>query len=134
MTCLKCPSLHPKKITHHTNNEKNLKLNDKINKCQPQDDRDVNIMWQRFESSHHKNVWTSNGERARNKWKNSLSKEIESHSKEIEDIKKHPIELLKLENTITEIKFSADRLNSTMKGAEENNQWTRRQTNTNYLA
>lgn len=44
-----------------------------------------------------------------------------SHSKEIENIKMHVMELLKLENTITEIKYSADRFNRRMKG-EENNQ------------
>lgn len=47
----------------------------------------------------------SNYEHAQNKGKKSLSKETESHRKEIEDMKQPQMELLKLEHTITENKI-----------------------------
>lgn len=62
---------------------------------------------------------------------NTVSAKKQSLSKELEDKKQHQMELLNLKN-ISEIKYSAERLNSRMNGAEENNQWTQRQNIINY--
>lgn len=58
---------------------------------------------------NHKNVSTNNFK-------------IENLSEITEDIKKNQMEILELENIITKIKNSMDKLNSRMEGKEEKNQ------------
>ena len=59
---------------------------------------------------NHKNVSTNNFK-------------IENLSEITEDIKKNQMEILELENIITKIKNSMDKLNKRMEGKEEKNQW-----------
>ena len=58
---------------------------------------------------NHKNVSTNNFK-------------IENLSEITEDIKKNQLEILELENIITKIKNSMDKLNKRMEGKEEKNQ------------
>ena len=58
---------------------------------------------------NHKNVSTNNFK-------------IENLSEITEDIKKNQMEILELENIITKIKNSMDKLNKRMEGKEEKNQ------------
>lgn len=58
---------------------------------------------------NHKNVPTNNFK-------------IENLSEITEDIKKNQMEILELENIITKIKNSMDKLDSRMEGKEEKNQ------------